>query len=920
MKKSRFRGRSFLVVLALLVLWFTLFPEQDVFAENRILEGGIYREISGSYYWPTSNIREWLNSDQPRVQFTNQPPTSAVVGKYAYDEEPGFLYEFTEEEKAAIAVTKRKTFVLDVDAEYRDGGTMMFRHSTVYASKLINHYIRGIETDWKNYYYKVVYDKVFLLGPHELYHYVQKRGMDLVKRYIGTGYPIAWAVSEGRKDPVLGEHILAVQQNGEFRSWVNAKDPLGIVPALHIKPNYQFADGRFARDLSIGDIVSFGRYKGQPITWVVINKTQDGYALLWSVYALTIKPFDAPGDSYSWEYPQNWPYNTFDVDITTDLQYFNNSTDHEPPVLRVLNPSEMDIRQNSSFNLHIQAYDGETGVDRIILPDGTSVNTDTVTIPITENKVYYLAAVDKAGNYGYLALPIGNINPEPQVIVQPSTTEWTNKDVTVDIFASNDVGYEAARVRVANRYNDQPQWPNFTTYIGKRIRISGCAELVDAKMDPGNIEFRVGVYYWYRQNIGSSYWYMDTRPYPWGVKLKDIYHNKQCFDFVYQLGGNYFATLKPSFFIDVPYYLNGTFTVELTNVKYELLDKEDFEIEKIILPSGTEVYAKSYRDVLTKTGVYEYTIIDNRNYVTRKQVNVKIDKVAPILNVVGDTATITPGPVILQVEAADDASGLRWVQTPDGQMTSQAKFSYAITKNGTYSFVAEDVAGNRTMRTVVVNNINAPPKAQFSWTPLEPVVGDTVQFNGQASDPDGHAVTLEWAYLKPSATDWTVFSNIANPTLVVDEPGTWWVRLTASDPYGFQDTVLHAINVDPKVVATCIPLENPVWTVPNGAVTIACRDETIGGKVVAGLVTVNGESFPLSLQNDRIWSSLVQVDAAPGVYPITLTLQVQDSKGRTSNHFVTLTLVVSPMPLSPRQGIEILEPLPGLPGKVKLIG
>jgi len=59
----------------------------------------------GSNVWSNSNIREWLNSAEQSVTFTTQAPTKSAVwnGLNAYADEPGFLSNFTQAERDAIA-------------------------------------------------------------------------------------------------------------------------------------------------------------------------------------------------------------------------------------------------------------------------------------------------------------------------------------------------------------------------------------------------------------------------------------------------------------------------------------------------------------------------------------------------------------------------------------------------------------------------------------------------------------------------------------------------------------------------------------------------------------------------------------------------------------------------------------------------
>ncbi len=68
-------------------------------------------QIRGNNEWGKSNIRTWLNSDAEKVSYPDQAPTkqASVLHQNAYSEEPGFLHGFTEEEKALLVSTTRRT-------------------------------------------------------------------------------------------------------------------------------------------------------------------------------------------------------------------------------------------------------------------------------------------------------------------------------------------------------------------------------------------------------------------------------------------------------------------------------------------------------------------------------------------------------------------------------------------------------------------------------------------------------------------------------------------------------------------------------------------------------------------------------------------------------------------------------------------
>lgn len=67
--------------------------------------------VRGNSSWETSNIRTWLNSSDENVKYEGQPPVAEAMADYknGYNNEPGFLCGFTDEELAAIKETTVET-------------------------------------------------------------------------------------------------------------------------------------------------------------------------------------------------------------------------------------------------------------------------------------------------------------------------------------------------------------------------------------------------------------------------------------------------------------------------------------------------------------------------------------------------------------------------------------------------------------------------------------------------------------------------------------------------------------------------------------------------------------------------------------------------------------------------------------------
>ena len=142
------------------------------------------RNLLGSNYWKDSTLRHWLNSYKEAGQVFNDYSYNAPSadrlgnGHNPYDQEAGFLANFTQEERNAIATRTHKVLLANIDSEVKDGGSVAHTVRINIDNVVQNH-------DTANY--QMVTDKVFLLSVKELKEYVYDNGID----YIGKPTQLA---------------------------------------------------------------------------------------------------------------------------------------------------------------------------------------------------------------------------------------------------------------------------------------------------------------------------------------------------------------------------------------------------------------------------------------------------------------------------------------------------------------------------------------------------------------------------------------------------------------------------------------------------------------------------------------------------------------------------------------------------------
>lgn len=803
-------------------------PSQPI--SNEKLEGSLYRSTHGSNYWTTSNLREWLNSEKETVNYTNQEPSTTVLGNAAYTNENGFLSNFTKEEQSKIAITNHRVYLSTPDAAIsKDGGTMQ-SVSNVYRGTSLTYALPGLLQNYDNYYYKNEKDKVFLLNDYELYQYIQKRGWSLSKnltetaknKYSYYNNTIEWFINAPTEN-IGNEYIRTVQNDNNSTVNTNPKVAKGIVPALNLKPN-AIIDGKPASDLNIGDKILFGSYLGEHIEWKVINKTDDGYPLLISERILDIKPFDAPGDSFSYEYSEYIQFNGYDVDISsTDLyKSVTNIDDTTLPNVLVLNKEELEKRQNGEFTLELSFSDSDSGIDKIILPDGKEVlNSNSIHYTFKTNKDYLFKVYDKAGNVRFYTIPVGNINPPSSVRIDTSSNGWTNQDVEVNIYASNDVGFTTAEAIQGGRDYTYYSFPNYTSYTGKKFRISGSVELIQANKDVGDLSANIGFAYDTKYENSGEY----NCNYRWvtmkSIPLKDLQKNGETsFDFEATISGDYYNNLKAWTQMNIPSGENS-YKLRWKNLKYELVDSDDFSISKISLPNGDEIFDNHYKDVLKSEGTYKYRVLDNRGMLTEKEVHVLIDKESPKLDVSYNSELTDAQQLTVNLLAADSQSGVKEIILPNGSTTSSLNATYNVRSNGTYTFKVKDNAGNTTTKTITVNNLDRKPP--IINTKLLPNIwtNGTVYVDITATDEEGE---LQYIQL-PNGNK--ILGNHA--TYPVNENGSY--TFIAADKVGHKTTqTIYISSIDKDIPKSTYEIEHESEN--NYSIKLTAKDTQSGIKQI----------------------------------------------------------------------------------------
>lgn len=228
-------------------------------------------------------------------------------------------------------------------------------------------------------------------------------------------------------------------------------------------------------------------------------------------------------------------------------------------------------------------------------------------------------------------------------------------------------------------------------------------------------------------------------------------------------------------------WTNGNVTLTLSDIK----DYGDAGINGVFLPNGTFVNGSSIPYNVSTNGTYSFIIEDKAGNRTTKSIDIgNIDKVSPTATLSQTPSSFTNQDVVLNLTNISDGgvSGLKEIVFPDGTIeTSFENKSYTVTENGSYTFKIRDNAGNETVRTITVSNIDkTPPTASITQSPSAWTNGNVTLTLSNVQDagvsglkritlPNGNTVS-------PSTSNYVVTENGTYNFIVEDNAGNQTVK------------------------------------------------------------------------------------------------------------------------------------------------
>ena len=310
--------------------------------------------------------------------------------------------------------------------------------------------------------------------------------------------------------------------------------------------------------------------------------------------------------------------------------------------------------------------------------DVTILNNDgSLSKTFTENGEFEFLFVDKAGNKGSFKVSVNNIDKTaPKITLGEFSTEWTNQDITVT--ASMDE--EGTLNAESHTFTENGSFEfvatdlagNVTRYTVQITNID--KEAPEIIVAPYNTD-------WTNQDINVE------------VSMNEEGTlNKQSYTFTENGSFTFTATDRAGNITEKEITISNIDKVapEITVEDYVTNPTNQNITVKVSMNEPGTLNEESY--TFTGNGEFEFIATDRAGNETKKKVVIdNIDKVAPTITVFTYNTAPTNQDVVVTAE------------TNEGTLNAT---THTFTENGSFDFIATDAAGNETVETITITNID----------------------------------------------------------------------------------------------------------------------------------------------------------------------------------------------------------------------
>jgi|GEM_PF-749965 len=333
----------------------------------------------------------------------------------------------------------------------------------------------------------------------------------------------------------------------------------------------------------------------------------------------------------------------------------------------------------------------------------------------------------------------------------------------------------------------------------------------------------------------------------------------------------------------------------------ELMWAAGNQVTAFFATGGQNVAADEFE--VTANGVYTVYARDVAGNEALATIEVNnIDRNEPTINLTATPTGLTNGDVTITVESEGTGSAIdivKWVAGNEdvayfasgGQDVVDEEF--AVTANGVYTVYARDAAGNETVRTITVGNIDRnAPTINLTADPIEPTSGD-VTVTVEAEDTDSGISELMWAAGDQDAAYFvTGGQEVVDDEFAATTNGiyTVYARDTAGNEYV---RTIEVSNIDRDVPTIALTADPTTST--RGNVTVTVESDGTGSTITSVKWAAGIEDATFFVTGGQELSDDVFEVTANGTY----TVYARDAAGNEAVSSITISNIVRSNPTPP---------------------
>ena len=560
--------------------------------------------------------------------------------------------------------------------------------------------------------------------------------------------------------------------------------------------------------------------------------------------------------THVYAYDADWAGNSKNLGAVTHS--FVDST--PPTVSHTISPSGW---TNGSVTINITATDSYSGLKNIILPNGSTTTSGTASYTVTSNGTYTFKATDNEGNVNTYNVKITNIDKTaPAITLSQNPTSWTNGSVTVTASVTDADSGVSVKKWAAGNQSASYFASNGTTITGNNFTVTSN-----------------GTYTFYAKDaVGNA-----------SVKTITISN-------IDKTAPTITLSQNPTTWTNG----NVTITANITEKESGINIRKwaaGSQNASYFASNGTTITSNSF--TVSSNGTYTFYVKDNAGNASVKTITISnIDKTAPVITLSQSPTTWTNSSVTITASITEKESGINTRKWASGNQnasyfasngTTITSNSFTVSSNGTYTFYVKDNAGNTSVKTITISNIDkTAPTITLSQNPTAWTNGN-VTITANITENESGVSVKKWASGNQNASYFASNgTTITSNSFTVSSNGTY--TFYVKDNAGNTSVKTITISNIDKIASTITGTFDYPWVKGTRTISFTSNDTESG---IASLKlwdnaktkvvkegTVNGKTASLShvITEEGVTKYKIEsIDMASNVTTKNVTVRIDNT-------------------------------------------